>query len=78
MLTLPHSIWYLIKTWIESHFFDFEGNKPLLDRLRHFLHKRVINDASLEELGKKLIVLLDRKVLSNVSRLCGLTRRGTR
>jgi hypothetical protein len=32
-------IWYLIKEWVENHWYDFEGDNKLQDMLKRYLFK---------------------------------------
>lgn len=55
-------IWFVVKTWVESYWYDFEGVDALQVRLTTFLTDKLATDPHFTKPAHKLLYLISRKV----------------
>jgi hypothetical protein len=55
-------IWFVVKTWVESYWYDFEGLDARQMRLTQFLTDKLATDAHFTKPAHKLLYMISRKV----------------
>lgn len=60
-LTVRSKIWFVVKTWVESYWYDFEGLDARQMRLTQFLTDKLATDPHFTKPAHKLLYMISRK-----------------
>ncbi len=73
-LTVRSKIWFVVKTWVESYWYDFEGLDARQMRLTQFLTDKLATDPHFTKPAHKLLYMISRKVrvVCDVCGVCGV------